>query len=161
MLPVHLAELQVISEKKKALMLEKKSFTLVEILVVVIIVGILVSLVLPHINPITEMSLDREAKAALALIRMAEKNCKMEEGSYYPNPINTVSDASAINTNLKLNLPRISSDGTDKRRWSYSVNSAAGLATATRVGVNADARQWTINFSGDGEVCAGGSACPS
>ena len=101
----------------------KKSFTLVELFVVMIIVGILVALALPNYNTMKEKSLDREANSSLALIQAAEKIYKMESGSYYPSSGST-NDITNINTNLKLSLTTGS--------WSYNVDSDAQLITATR-----------------------------
>ncbi|MDP2830668.1 MAG: type II secretion system protein [Candidatus Omnitrophota bacterium] len=135
-------------------MLKKKGFTLVEMFVVVAIVGILAALAGPNYLRIKEKSLNREAKASLALIRAAEKIYRMEQGFYYPF-MSTTSVVSNINSFLKLNLPTASVN------WSISLTSTGPpneFSRATRVGV--DGRIWRINFPGDTDpTCSGGTYC--
>ena len=66
------------------------SFTLIEMLVVLVIIATLAALAWPNYMAIKEKTLNREAKATLALIRAAEKVYKMEEGFYYPSPATTI-----------------------------------------------------------------------
>ncbi|PIQ87844.1 MAG: hypothetical protein COV73_01970 [Candidatus Omnitrophica bacterium CG11_big_fil_rev_8_21_14_0_20_43_6] len=130
-------------------MLIKRGYTLIEILVVVVIIGILASLGLPNYFKLQEKSLDREAKASLALIRAAERVYRMEIGFYYPDSgSKSVSD---INTDLKLSLP------TSSPKWTYSVTTPGGLATAARSG-----RTWTLDSSGPSEdaTCSPVGSCP-
>ncbi|MCX5699028.1 MAG: prepilin-type N-terminal cleavage/methylation domain-containing protein [Candidatus Omnitrophica bacterium] len=141
-------------------MLKRKGYTLVEILVVVVIIGILVALGLPNYGMIKEKSLNREAKATLALIRAAEKIYRMEQGYYYPAPAGPQSDVARINEFLKLSLPVLVAPAVPL--WSISVNSTSELSTGTRSGVGADSRVWTIPFSGDTDpTCSGGTGTPS
>ncbi|MDD5129875.1 MAG: prepilin-type N-terminal cleavage/methylation domain-containing protein [Candidatus Omnitrophica bacterium] len=136
-----------------------KGYTLIEILVVVVIIATLAALAWPNYVAIQEKTLNREAKASLALIRAAEKIYRLEQGYYYPYPpegtsTNVVSD---INTFLKLSLPE-----TANVSWSISIDStpSAEFSRATRTG--SDGRAWTIDFTGDASdpVCSGGSNCP-
>ncbi len=134
----------------------KKAYTLIEILVVLVIIGTLAALAWPNYMAIKEKTLNREAKASLALIRAAEKIYRMEQGYYYPyaTTTGTVSD---INRDLKLSLPEASAS------WSITLDgTSTGAAEATRVGGGgADGRVWKIDFPGDVDPsCSGGSACP-
>lgn len=138
-------------------MFKNESFTLTELLVVIVIIGILVALALPNYGVIKEKSLDREAKASLALIQAAEKIYKLEQGWYYPRPAGAQNVAATINSYLKLSLPE---NTVPPPLWSINVSSAAEIATATRTGVGADGRQWTINLPGETDPCTGGAACP-
>lgn len=130
-------------------MLIKRSYTLIEILVVIVIIGILASLAWPNYSKLQEKSLDREAKASLALIRAAERIYKMEVGFYYPFS-GAVADPSLINTNLKLSLP------TSAAKWTYNVDNASGTGTvqATRSG-----RTWELESSAASEDAACSGAC--
>ena len=135
-----------------------KGYTLIEILVVLVIIGTLAALAWPNYMAIKEKSLNREAKANLALIRAAEKIYRMEQGFYYPYSDVTTS-VSDINSFLKLSLPESASVS-----WSIEVNSITAsneFAEATRDGTGSDGRVWKINFPGDTEPsCTGGTACP-
>jgi len=132
-------------------MLIKKGFTLAELLMVLVIVGILAALAWPNYNILKEKTLDREAKASVALIRAAERIYRMEIGAnYYPyDSYTTTGNISLINTNLKLSLPTTASP-----KWSYSINntSSTGIAQATRLG-----RTWTLDSAGSSEdpTCSG------
>lgn len=140
-------------------MLKKKGFTLVEILIVVLIIGILGALAFPNYSAIKEKSLNREARASLALIRAAEKIYRLEEGFYYPFPAGIQNVASVINSYLKLSLPEAV---VPPPLWTISVNSnPVEFASATRSGVGADGRIWQINLGGDTDPsCSGGTSCP-
>ncbi|MDD5506378.1 MAG: prepilin-type N-terminal cleavage/methylation domain-containing protein [Candidatus Omnitrophica bacterium] len=131
-------------------MLNKKSFSLIELIVVVVIIGILAALALPGFGTSKERVLDKEAKANLALIQAAEKIYKMESGFYYPSSgsTNVIAD---INTYLRVNLP------TGALSWTYEVDGDDSQATASRL--PSSSRVWTLTFSGSTPSCTG-TACP-
>ena len=131
-------------------MLKKKSFTLIEILVVIIIIGILAALALPGFGVSKERVLDKEAKANLALIQAAEKIYKMESGIYYPSS-GTTSVVADINTYLRVNLP------TGALSWSYTVDGDNSQTTASRL--PAASRVWTLTHTGSAAACTG-TGCP-
>lgn len=138
-----------------------KGFTLIELIIVIIIIAILVAFALPQFAVTKERALDKEARAALALIQAAEKVYKMEAASYYPIPAGTTSDitgVNGINAQLRLSLPASSPTST----WIYSVDSASLPQRATVTRNNAGARVWKIEFpSGSSEIpCCIGADCP-
>ena len=63
-------------------MMKTKGFTLIEILMVVVIIGVLASLVLPRYFGQTERAVVGEAVAHLSAIRQAEEAFRLENGSY-------------------------------------------------------------------------------
>jgi len=94
----------------------RKSVTLMEMLVVIIIIGVLAALALPNFGPFKEKTLEREAKASLSLVRAAEKIYRMENSFYCPDSGTGTILTSAINTNLKLSFLTGSS-----RNWDYKI----------------------------------------
>ncbi len=125
-------------------------------LVVLVVIATLAALAWPNFAAVKEKALNKEARAALLLIRAAEKIYRIEQGFYYPYLANTGVIAD-INNYLKLSLPESAT-----RSWTINVNSTAPteFGTATRAGVGADGRQWSINFPADKDVCSGATACP-
>jgi len=127
-----------------------RSFTLLEVLMVVVIVGILASLAVINYTPIRERALDKEAIANLKLIMAAERIYRMEAGNYFYS-----SDIGELNSNLKLSLPT-----TPNRTWNYEVAAdptrvIGNCAEAIRNG--ADRRRWhLLDNDPDGEPDPGG-----
>ena len=126
---------------------EKRGFTLTELIVVIIIIGILATLALTHYRPVRERSLDKEAQANLRLIEAAQRIYRMEAGFFYPRTgTETTAD---MNRDLKLALPT--------QNWSYGTTS--GISTASRA---SGTRVWTLSVGGT-LGCTGGSVndpCP-
>jgi prepilin-type N-terminal cleavage/methylation domain-containing protein len=91
-----------------------QGFTLLELLVVVVIIGVLASLGLANFAQPKELAIEKEALTNLKLIASAEKIYRMESTSYIG--LATTTD---INTELRLMLP--ASDP----NWSYKVVDAA------------------------------------
>ncbi len=121
-----------------------RGYNLIEIIIVVIIIGILVTFAMPQFAKTRERAFDNEAKANLRLMQAAEKIYKMEIGGYY-GPSNVIA---AINTNLKLSLPATS-------KWNYSV-AASGDASAVRTTGD---RTWSLGIAADDPGCVG-AGCP-
>ena len=143
-------------EQRRFTPLEKKyknsnfltGFTLLELMVVLVIIGILASIALPQYYRSRERAMDKQAKAILSLIRAAERTYKMEIGSYYTAGGNV----DTINQNLNLD---IANDG----NWAYGMGSGGGgfIATLSRDKGGYD-RTWTINANSVNATCSGG--CP-
>lgn len=67
----------------------KKGFTIVELMVVVIIIGILAALAIPRFEQAVENARVKEAESVLKSIRGAEKIFKAENGNYVGVDINS------------------------------------------------------------------------
>jgi prepilin-type N-terminal cleavage/methylation domain-containing protein len=137
------------------MMTKKKGFTLLELLVVIVIIGIFATVSFTHYVSTREDVLDKETISNLKLMRDAERICMVETGSYYPSS-GSVSDIGAINTNLSLML----SGGTN-RYWDYAVYST-GCVQATRYN-GPNARGWYLTINDADEepnVVDTGNHCP-
>ena len=117
-----------------------KGFTLLEILITVIIIGILAAIAIPNYTKSRERSLDKEAQVVLNLIHAAEKMHYMKTTAYYPNIALTSVDVSGINSYLRLNLY--------SANWDYGINTdsiTAATATAKRKNVSSGwDREWQV-----------------
>lgn len=124
--------------------MRKCAFTLLELVVVVIIVGILATIGFVNYSGIKEEALDKEAKANLQLLKAAEKSYLMDTGSWYPSDADNEANITLINRNLKLSLPAGSN-----RQWNYMVwgNASYGCVQANRNGGNQ--REWSLPQLGE------------
>ena len=96
----------------------KKGFTLVELIIVVIIVGILASIGLTQYNKVVEKSRAAEARMILGTLRSSEIGAFYENGAY------------AVVADLGVGTPE---DCTQTSHYfSYSCATATGTCTATR-----------------------------
>ncbi|MDD5355544.1 MAG: prepilin-type N-terminal cleavage/methylation domain-containing protein [Candidatus Omnitrophica bacterium] len=131
----------------------KKAFTLLELIVVVVIIGILAGIMVPSYTRARERAIDKQAKSILSLLRSAERNYKMETGVYYPAGTSTTS-LSDINSNLNLDL-------VDDGNWDYTVaawNSGATFIAALYRNKGGYIRTWTITSNTVNATCSG--TCP-
>lgn len=123
-----------------------KGFSLLELIVVIVIIGILATLGLSQYYTARENALDKEAIASLQLIKAAERTFRLENGTYV-----NCADNTAVNTNLKLFLTAGSS-----RKWDYKVVDATAVAlTAKAKRVGNPARRWCINQTTEEAYSAG------
>jgi len=94
-----------------------KGFSILEVIIVTIIIGVLAALGLASFAGPKEQVLDKEAQANLKLIASAEKILRMEMNSY-----RNCADTLAVNDDLRLMIPRNSPS------WNYKVDSATASA---------------------------------
>lgn len=120
----------------------QRSFTLMEVVVVAIIIGILAMIAMPAYQVTREHTLGNEARANLRLIAAAERIYTMELGGAYPPSGNNITVPATILTNLRVTLNEIN--------WDYSIAGTGGsnyTATADRVGTGGflDCQYQTVN----------------
>ncbi|MFQ5680599.1 MAG: type IV pilin protein [Candidatus Omnitrophota bacterium] len=101
---------------------KKKAFTLVEITIVLVILGILAGIAWPNFMRSKERALAKEAIVGLKLIRAAEMVYQSENGTYYPSS-GSQGNIATINTNLRLTL--------SETNWDYTITGGASAFTAT------------------------------
>jgi len=127
----------------------KHGFTLMEIMVTIVIVGVLATLAVTYMSAVRESVADREANANLKMIQAAEKAYRIDMGTYFPSAGSEWSIA-AINSGLRFSL----SGGSD-RNWDYAVWST-GCSRATRNG--SGNRQWFLAINAAEPTSSG--SCP-
>jgi len=102
-------------------------FTIVELTVVLIVLGILVVLAVGQFSGSREQAVRKEAMANLKLIAAAEKIYKLET-TLYANQTSTAD----LNNNLKLSLP------ISNPNWNYKVVAANDTAFSAKAGRTKD-----------------------
>jgi len=99
--------------------MRKCAFTLLELLIVLIVVGILATIGFVNYSGVKEEALDKEAKISLRLIMAAEQIYRMDTGNYYESenkrPPTQPQSTINLNNNLKLSLPT-----SENRTWEYA-----------------------------------------
>jgi len=120
---------------------DRKSFTLVEMIAVLVIAGILAAIAVPQYMLAVERSKNREAISILKAIYQAEKMYALETEAGYTNDINK----------LDLEMPPAGGD------WTYTITGTFTNATAVRTG-GPSVRTWTVTPASPIPVCTGGTA---
>lgn len=121
-------------------MKKRHAFTLIELIIVVIVIGILATLAVPQFLKATERAKIAKAKNALGLLAKAEKLYRAERDTY----VNTAARRANATLGSYMELQDVDSDAD----WTYvvgGVNTTAFTATATRVGGSINGCTITLN----------------
>ena len=97
----------------------RSGFTLIEIMLVIVIIGIVAGFTIPNYSKSVARAYMRDAKNNLIIIREANQVYRAQEGTYWPTTAGNL--LSAINTNLRLNILANGSN--------YTCSGVAGGAT--------------------------------
>ena len=81
---------------------EYKAFTIMELLLVIIIIGIMVGFAIPNYNRSVERAYEQDAIMQLSAIHAAEQVYYAKEGAYWPT--DTSYPVDQINANLHMNV---------------------------------------------------------
>ncbi len=132
-------------------MLLKHGFTLTELMVVVIIVGVMAAFALPDYALSREKALDKEVIANLRAIRTANKHVYMQMEIYWPpQGGGWVTNMAAINGNLTTDIPA--------NNWVYQIHTTGNGQRfdcwAQRTGPTGT-RTWKIDESVNEPTCTG------
>lgn len=110
-------------------------FTVLELVVVCVVVGILAIIAISQFRTAKEKTLDKEAETILKLMQTAENVCNMENGVY-----RNCADIAAVNTNLRLNIAPGSPN------WAYKVTDSSANDFICKARRSADNnRIWCLN----------------
>ena len=132
-----------------------KSFTLMELMIVIVIVGILAAMVMPMFPRVMESTKAKEAVAGLQQIRTGERIYRVEENTYfYSTAAAGLPETVELNDKIRTFLDVRDND---KRNWDYDVTfvgteGSTFVATATRLGGGETYKDKTIIIDQDGTV---------
>jgi len=118
----------------------RKGFTLVELAVVIVIIGVLAAFGVPRFLKSVERSKASEAFSYLAAVRSAQERSQARNGTY---------EATIANLDIQFSVPKYFTVGTVSAGGSGSLEDSWTL-TLTRVGASSGYGAYTVIFTQDG-----------
>lgn len=118
----------------------KKGFTLVELAVVIVIIGVLAAFGVPRFLKSVEKSKAAEAFGYLAAVRSAQERYQSQQGSYA---------SSVADLDIQYATPKYFSVGTIAAGSTSSLENS-WMLTLTRTGASAGYSSYTVVFSDQG-----------
>ncbi len=129
--------------------LTKCAYSLIEVLIVIIIIGIVAALGIANYTKVKTEALSKEAKASLKLIRAAERIYYLEVGTWFVS-----SNLETINSNIRVQLPLA-----DSRNWDYEILSSECANAKRNVSPLDSTQNWRIRLNSE-EPDGPGLSCP-
>ena len=129
---------------------QNSGFTLIEIIIVVIIIGVLASLALPRMIKTVEFSRSAEALSTLGSVRQALERCYLQDGFKYNNCSMTNIDVEGGINNAHFGYT-ITGAGTRGYTITANRNTVDGGKTASHVWLVQDQTSGAVSRGGDGD----------
>ena len=130
----------------RKLMTNRRGFTLIELMIVVVIIGILAALAMPRFMAANTRSKQSEAKQILKQIYNMQRAYRQEYNTYWGNGLSASAAA-------PLAFTRIYVEVTGNARYTYSIVAAANTFTCTATsGIlddDAPLDVWTVDDEGN------------
>jgi len=121
-------------------MTTRKGFTLVELAVVVVIIGVLAAFAVPRFMASVERSKAAEAFNYLSSVQAAQERYHARQGTYAEN---------TVDLDIKFTAPKYFTAGTVAAGTTSSLQDSWSL-TLTRTGASAGYGEYTVTFTEEG-----------